>query len=143
LTIRVKTVSDEKEYQDALQVRRIVFIEEQNVSEAEEIDEYEHSATHFISYDGDKPVGAGRFRNVDGKGKVERICVLPSYRKEGVGQMIMRAIEKNAGENGFNILKLAAQTHAEHFYLGIGYKTNSDQFYDAGIPHVAMEKKLQ
>lgn len=135
-------VSGRKAYQDALSVRRKVFIEEQNVSEEEEIDEHEQTAAHFIAYNGDEPVGAGRFRQVEDKGKVERICVLPSHRMKKVGQRMMFAIENYAREKGLNTLTLGAQTHAQDFYNRLGYETYSDVFDDAGIPHVAMKKKI-
>ncbi|HEX6923056.1 MAG TPA: GNAT family N-acetyltransferase, partial [Bacillales bacterium] len=32
--------------------------------------------------------------------------------------------------------------HAEQFYKRLGYETYSDQFLDAGIPHVAMKKEI-
>lgn len=141
--MHVKIVQSEREKQEAFEVRKIVFVEEQNVPLEEEIDEYDNTATHFVLYDGDSPVGAGRFREVDGYGKVERICVLSSYRKsKGAGRIIMDQIEQHAKEEGFTKLKLNAQTHAEGFYSKLGYETVSDIFMDAGIPHVTMIKSI-
>jgi predicted GNAT family N-acyltransferase len=133
--------SDASLYNDALLVRRTVFIEEQHVPEEEEIDEFDQEATHFVLYDEGKPVGAGRFRIVDqGLGKIERICVLPQYRGRGAGKLIMEKIEQFAKEQGIPKVKLNAQTHAEPFYQKLGYETVSDVFMDAGIPHVTMVK---
>jgi predicted GNAT family N-acyltransferase len=133
--------SDASLYNDALLVRRTVFIEEQHVPEEEEMDEFDQEATHFVLYDKGKPVGAGRFRIVDqGLGKIERICVLPQYRGRGAGKLIMEKIEQFAKEQGISKVKLNAQTHAEPFYQKLGYETVSDVFMDAGIPHVTMVK---
>jgi predicted GNAT family N-acyltransferase len=130
-------------YNDALLVRRAVFIEEQHVPEEEEIDQFEQEATHFVLYDNGKPIGAGRFRILDnGLGKIERICVLPQYRGRRAGKLIMETIEQFAKEQGIPKVKLNAQTHAESFYQKLGYKTVSDVFMDAGIPHVTMVKTL-
>lgn len=63
-------------------MRRQVFVKEQHVSAEEEYDQFEEIAKHVVIYDIDIPVGAGRLRMVDGIGKIERICVLPSYRKK-------------------------------------------------------------
>jgi predicted GNAT family N-acyltransferase len=94
-----------------------------------------------VLYDDGKPIGAGRFRIVDhGLGKIERICVLPQYRGRGAGKLIMEAIERFAKQQGVPKLKLNAQTHAESFYEKLGYKTVSDVFMEAGIPHVTMVK---
>ncbi|WP_096155084.1 MULTISPECIES: GNAT family N-acetyltransferase [Bacillus] len=142
-TLNVQLVSTEEQLEDAYKVRKIVFVEEQEVPLEEEIDEFENTATHFVLYDGEEPVGAGRFRVVDGYGKVERICVLPTHRtSRGSGRLIMSAIENFAVDQGVKKLKLNAQTHAEGFYAKLGYETVSDIFMDAGIPHVTMVKEV-
>ncbi|MBS4188913.1 GNAT family N-acetyltransferase [Bacillus sp. FJAT-49705] len=138
----VKIVSNEHELQDAFSIRKIVFIDEQQVPEEEEIDQYEDSSVHFIAYEGDTPIGAGRFRSIEGIGKVERICVLKEHRKSGAGKAIMEEIENCAKRKGFNKLKLNAQTHAIPFYSGLGYEIASKEFLDAGIPHRTMQKRL-
>ncbi|MFJ7729323.1 GNAT family N-acetyltransferase [Neobacillus sp. NPDC097160] len=138
----VKIVENQKELNDAFTVRKIVFVEEQNVPLDEEIDQYEDEATHFVMYQDDTPVGAGRFRVVDGYGKVERICVMEEARKTGAGKSIMRAIEGYADSQGLHKLKLNAQTQAIPFYAGLGYEVVSEEFLDAGIPHKTMIKEV-
>lgn len=138
----IKIVSNEKELADAFEVRKIVFIGEQNVPEEEEIDQFEQDATHFVLYADGKPVGAGRFRVLDGIGKVERICVLKENRKAGAGAVIMNRIEDYAKEQGISTLKLNAQTQAIPFYSKLGYETISEEFLDAGIPHKTMKKTI-
>lgn len=138
----VKIVENQKELEDAYSVRKIVFVEEQNVPLEEEIDAYEDEAKHFVMYDEGSPIGAGRFRFVDGYGKVERICVLNKARKTGAGKTIMNAIENYARQKDIHKLKLNAQTHAIPFYAGLGYETVSEEFMDAGIPHKTMVKEI-
>jgi predicted GNAT family N-acyltransferase len=140
--VNVKVVENEKELEDAFSVRRTVFIDEQNVPAEEEIDELENEATHFVAYLEDTPIAAGRFRIVDGYGKVERICVLKAARKTGSGREMMNTIEAYARDNGLNKLKLNAQTHAIPFYAGLGYEVVSEEFLDAGIPHKTMIKNI-
>jgi predicted GNAT family N-acyltransferase len=140
--VTVKIVENQKELEDAYSVRKTVFVEEQAVPLEEEIDAYENEANHFIMYHEGAPVGAGRFRFVDGYGKVERICVLKEARKTGAGKAIMSSIENYAREKDIHKLKLNAQTHAIPFYAGLGYEVVSEEFMDAGIPHKTMVKKL-
>lgn len=140
--MEVIIVKNDKELQDAYQVRTTVFVDEQQVPPEEEIDQYEKDATHFVLYTGNEPIGAGRLRDVDGYAKVERICVLKSYREQGVGQKIMDKIEETAIAQGFTKFKLNAQTTAEAFYKKLGYETVSGEFLDAGIPHVTMVKTV-
>jgi predicted GNAT family N-acyltransferase len=142
MTISTKVVSTDKEFDDALKVRREVFIDEQHVPEEMEIDEYENQCIHFISYDGALPVAAGRLRNINEGGKVERICVLKDYRKHGVGNLLMKTLEETAKEQKISTLLLNSQTHAENFYLKLGYTPISEVFMEAGIPHVKMQKDI-
>lgn len=138
----VKIVENQKELEDAFTVRKTVFVEEQAVPLEEEIDAYEDEANHFIMYQDGSPVGAGRFRLVDGFGKVERICVMKEARKTGAGKAIMNSIEDFARKNDIHKLKLNAQTHAIPFYASLGYEVVSEEFMDAGIPHKTMVKKI-
>ncbi|MEH7380595.1 GNAT family N-acetyltransferase [Bacillus sp. JJ1533] len=140
--MEARIVTNNKEQDDAYTIRKVVFVDEQNVPLEEEIDQFEDEATHIVLYDQNEPVGAGRFRELDGYGKVERICVLASHRKKGAGNLIMQKMEDIAKERGISKLKLNAQTHAENFYKKLGYETVSGLFMDAGIPHVTMIKEL-
>lgn len=140
--MNVVLATTEKEKQDAFSVRRTVFVDEQQVPEEEEIDQYEDDCAHFVLYNGEEPQGAGRFRFVDGYGKVERICVLKETRGTGSGKAIMNKIEEYAKEQGAAKLKLNAQVHAIPFYAGLGYEVVSDEFLDAGIPHKTMVKSI-
>ena len=138
--MNIRIVTDQQ-LDDAFFVRKAVFIDEQQVAVEEEIDEYEDCSVHFVLYnDQNEPIGAGRFRELDGYGKVERICVLPTYRQSGAGHKIMKAIEEYASQHGFQKLKLNAQTHAIPFYEKLGYHIISEEFLDAGIPHRTMVK---
>lgn len=140
MTVRI--IENQQELEDAFSVRRTVFIDEQNVPAEEEIDQHEDAATHFVLYHEGGPIGAGRFREVDGVGKVERICVVKEARKTGAGKTIMKAVENFARDNGIHKLKLNAQTHAIPFYADLGYRIVSEEFLDAGIPHKTMVKEI-
>lgn len=141
--MEVKIVNNDQELADAFEVRKTVFIHEQNVPEEEEIDQFESASVHFVLYDDNrKAAGAGRFRVLDGIGKVERICVLKEKRKTGAGVAVMNKIEEYAKSQGISTLKLNAQTHAIPFYSKLGYETVSEEFMDAGIPHKSMKKSI-
>lgn len=138
----IKVVESKNELEDAFKVRNTVFVEEQKVPADLEIDEHENDATHFVAYDDRTPVAAGRFRVVNQMAKVERICVLSTYRKTGLGQELMKAIEDQAEKQELTKMKLNAQLTAVGFYSKLGYETVSGEFMDAGIPHVTMTKEL-
>ncbi|MEJ9229387.1 GNAT family N-acetyltransferase [Peribacillus butanolivorans] len=139
--VKIAKNTQEREY--AYIIRKKVFVDEQNVPIEEEIDQYEEDSTHFVLYnEQEQPVGAGRFRVINGVGKVQRICVLSTARKNGAGAMIMSAIEEFAEQNKIPQLKLDAQLHAIPFYSKLGYQIVSDEFMDAGIPHKTMKKNI-
>lgn len=140
--MKVEVAKTENQIQEVFNIRKTVFVEEQKVPLEEEIDEFENESTHFVLYDQTVAVGAGRFRILDGIGKVERICVLESVRGKGAGREIMLAIEEHAKQQPLSQLKLNAQTYAIPFYEGLGYKVTSDEFLDARIPHKTMKKDI-
>lgn len=140
--MNLKVVATEEELNDAFSIRKEVFVQEQNVPEELEIDEFEDDAIHFALYQNNRPVGAGRFRDLNGIGKVERICVAQNVRGSGAGKVIMLGIEEYARGKQISTLKLNAQTSAIPFYEKLGYEIISEEFMDAGIPHKTMKKTL-
>ncbi|NHN34141.1 GNAT family N-acetyltransferase [Paenibacillus agricola] len=135
-------VTSEQDLEMVYAIRKVVFVEEQGVTEEEEYDEFEKTSEHVLVYFEDRPVGTGRIRIVEDMAKLERICILKEYRKYGLGKKIMDALESIAKSRGLSKAKLHAQTHAKEFYSKIGYKTVSDVFLEADIPHIAMVKEL-
>ncbi|MGM9926296.1 MAG: GNAT family N-acetyltransferase [Bacillus sp. (in: firmicutes)] len=140
--MKVEIVKNRQQLEDALSIRHAVFMEEQQVDVESETDQYDETAAHFVLYDGSTPIGAGRFRTVDGTGKVERICILASSRRHGSGRLIMEAIEEYAKSRHIAKITLNAQSHAIGFYDKLGYHVISEEFIDAGIPHRTMVKQL-
>jgi predicted GNAT family N-acyltransferase len=131
-------------YEDALSVRKTVFVDEQGVDPDIEVDEHDETATHLAAYDErGEPIGSGRFRSLDeGTGKVERVAVLADRRGSGLGRAIMAQIEAIARERGHERLVLHSQTRAEPFYERVGYERVGEEFEEAGIPHVEMCKEI-
>jgi predicted GNAT family N-acyltransferase len=133
----------QEEIFDQILIRKEVFIIEQKVPINEEFDELDKTAIQFIVYDGMNPVGAARFRTIDKKGKIERVCVLKEYRKLGVGKLLMNTIENYAMKNtSVDHFYLNAQLTALPFYERLGYIPQGDIFLDANIEHKAMTKRL-
>lgn len=141
--IFAKKVENKHELQEAFAVRKKVFVEEQAVPEELELDDYDATASHFIVIDGQAVIGAARLREIDSQtGKVERVCILNSYRGQNLGVLIMNELEAFAKQLGLKKLKLNAQTYAIPFYEKLQYIVTSDEFMDAGIPHRSMEKYI-
>jgi predicted GNAT family N-acyltransferase len=116
-------------------IRTTVFIEEQQVPQDEEWDEYDEVSTHFLAYHDNTPVACGRLMP---SGKVGRMAVLKPYRGEGYGMAVLRAIERYARRHGFPALYLHAQSYALGFYERGGYQAYGETFQEAAIDHRAM-----
>ncbi|MCZ8536543.1 GNAT family N-acetyltransferase [Paenisporosarcina quisquiliarum] len=141
--ITTKRVVTPKELEDAFFVRQKVFVDEQDVPVHLEMDEHDQSAVHFVAYDDEMPIGAGRIREPEpGVAKVERVCILPQYRGKHLGNLMMETMESYAKEANLTTVKLNAQSYAVPFYEKLLYQITSPEFMDAGIPHRAMQKKL-
>ncbi|REI04145.1 GNAT family N-acetyltransferase [Staphylococcus felis] len=131
-------------YRDALYIRKKVFIEEQGVSKAEEIDQYEDKCQYIVGYDDNhSPIATARYRLVNNIVKVERVAVMPAQRGQNIGQLLMQTLEKDAIAKGYHHFKLGAQLHAVPFYEKLGYHIDGDIFIDAGIPHYHMKKSVK
>jgi len=142
---RSERVPGEGNLSGAFAVRRDVFIDEQGVAEAEEMDGRDEDAVHFVLHDTDtgEPVGTARLRTPEPEtAKVERVAVRESYREEGLGVELMRSIEEEARGQGCTRAVLHAQSRVVPFYEKLGYEITSEEFEEAGIPHVEMEKSL-
>lgn len=143
----VKRAQQEAERERALEIRRQVFINEQEVPEELEIDEHDlpHTPTiHVLAIDhSGNAAGTGRLREyAAGIGKIERVAVLSTARGGGVGRMLMEKLEEEARGQGFHTLKLHAQLQAQPFYERLGYTPHGATFMDAGIEHIAMIKTV-
>lgn len=140
--MKIKVVETPEEKNQAFQIRTTVFVDEQKVSMEEEIDEFEDVAIHFIGYKNKIPIAASRLRWVDDYGKLERICILKEFRGKSYGSDLIKRMETEVFKKGYKKAKLNAQTRAVEFYKRLGYIVVSEEFLDAGIPHVTMTKQL-
>jgi predicted GNAT family N-acyltransferase len=146
--MRTIVVTNQQELEQGLEIRKEVFVKEQGVNEELEVDEYDASpeaCVHFLLLDADgKAIGAARMKPYEqGSAKMQRIAIRQSSRGLGYGRALLQAMEVQAAADGYLHSVLDAQVQAEPFYAKQGYVTISEQtFYDAGIEHVRMRKKL-
>lgn len=120
-------------------LRRIVFIEEQGVSEAEELDDLDGSSIHLLATENDLPIGTARLQIKGDIAKIGRVCVLKAHRGTGLGAALIRAaIDEARGHAGVTTAKLGAQVHALRFYEKLGFIAQGPIFDDAGIDHREM-----
>ena len=140
--IRVIEVRSPAAIEQAWALRRRVFIEEQHVPEALEMDDQDAVATHVLALDGDLAVGCGRMVAEGDHVKIGRMAVTRERRGEGIGRRVLDSLMELARQRGFRQAILHAQLTAEGFYLKQGYIPCGDVFEEAGIAHRLMEREL-
>ena len=119
-----------------LAVRRTVFVEEQNVPEEIEVDEFDPVSIHVLASDcNDLPIGTARLLP---KPKIGRVAVLKPWRNKGVGRLLMIKLIEIAKRRGDPAITLHAQTWTIPFYQSLGFESEGDEFHEAGIPHYKM-----
>ena len=126
--------TDWQTHQRALsEIRRKVFIEEQQVPEALEWDGEDADAIHLLAFDlGGEPIACARLLY---DGRLGRMAVLPAFRGHGVGMALLEQAIALFREQCFEAVTLSAQTHAIGFYAQAGFRVCSEIYDDAGIPH--------
>ncbi|MDU9417332.1 GNAT family N-acetyltransferase [Staphylococcus lloydii] len=138
-----KVVQNHTELEQAFDIRRKVFVNEQGVPLENELDNYEEVATHVIGYDtNNTPIAAARFRPFNDGVKVERVAVMKEQRKTGIGKDLMQFIEQTAQNLGYDKLILNAQIQAQRFYDNLGYSPIGEIFMEENIKHIKMTKSL-
>jgi len=125
--------------EDAHNIRRSVFIEEQGLTEAEEYDNTDYACTHLVAYENATPIATGRIMLYGEDYIIGRVAVLKAHRGRQLGIGIMQALIEACLQMGGQRQILHAQTHARGFYEKLGFKAYGEEFEEAGIPHIAME----
>ena len=125
--------------QDAMQIRRDVFILEQHIPEDEEWDTLDASALHFVVYaEVHHQVQAIATARLLVKNSIGRVSVLKAYRGQGIGRILMLKIIEQAKFEQRVSLKLSSQVHAIPFYESLGFAAQGNEYLDCGIPHIDM-----
>lgn len=137
--IIIKVVTNQEDYEKALEIRRKVFVEEQGVPLEEDQDEFDKTATHYLAYVQGIPCGTCRTRLTEKGQKIERNSVLPQYRNKGVGKKLMEHVIQQL-DPAYPIY-LHAQIGVQLFYEALNFVPEGDIFYEANIPHVLMKLK--
>src|SRR5690606_32197026 len=121
-------------------VREAVFIQEQGVPPALEIDDQDPRSRHVLARDAaGLPIGTARLTP---EGRIGRMAVLREWRGHGVGSALLHALLRVAREDGLPLVALHAQEAAIDFYRRHGFAPVGQRFMEAGIVHQAMQLRL-
>ncbi len=133
--IHVRVADWQKDSVEIRRIRESVFIVEQAVPPELEWDAEDASAVHFLAFEGDFPIGTARLLP---DGHIGRVSVLRDWRGLKVGDALLRQVIAEAEKRGLEQQMLSAQVQATSFYERHGFSIVSEEFLEAGIPHVDM-----
>ena len=82
-------------------------------------------AIYFVAVDNDKAIGYAGMWHIVNEGHITNVAVLPEYRRQGVGDMLMEAVDKKADEleiEGVTLEVRISNYGAQKLYTKHGYK---------------------
>lgn len=133
----------ETEKAECVRLRHSVFVEEQGVPQAEELDGLDDIALHILAKCDGEAAGAARVICRQEVAKIQRVCVSRSWRGRGLGAGIVTfAVEVISQNRNISVVRLGAQTHALDFYRKLGFREVGPVYLDADIPHRDMQIHL-
>ena len=129
------------ELYEILKSRYEIFTVEQNIV-YQDMDDIDKSALHCFFIEDGRVVGNLRaYKGEGGKTKIGRVLSLEHGK--GIGRMLMEKslpiIKKHFKSDVF---ALNSQSQAIGFYEKFGFKIVSEEFFEAGVPHVKMEMTI-
>ena len=98
---------------------------------------------HVAAFHDHHLVGVLLLRPLDaGTLKMRQVAVDFDWQGTGVGKSLVKFSEQFGREKGFGKIELHARENAVPFYLSLGYALEGELFYEVGIPHRKMHKKI-
>ncbi len=136
-----KTDSDFKKYYES---RWRILRKPWGQPKGSEVNERDGDASHILAEKDDRVIGVGCIHKLEeGVGRIRFMAVDDDFRKQGIGQNILKLLEKNAKSKNWNKVRLWAREPAINFYLNLGYKIIGDgELLFGVIKHKIMEKEL-
>lgn len=140
----VRQAHTQDEIAAALALRHVVFVVEQGVAPALELDGRDGDSEHLIAVDGGRVVGTCRLLHdpATATSKLGRMAVERPSRGRGVARALLAEADDACRRAGSRRVELGAQVDAVGLYERAGYVAHGDVFLDAGIEHRHMAKDL-
>lgn len=133
-----------EEYKAEVQLRDEVLRKPLGLRFSAEDLEAEKTNRHFGLFEGQELLATLQFVKIaDEDLKMRQVAVSPSRQGEGLGKLLVAWSESWALTHGFQQIRLHAREGAVKFYLRMGYEVVGDEFFEVGLPHRLMQKRLE
>ena len=138
-----KLVASNRDLKEAFEVRKKVFTEEQGTPEDLEFDNHDREALHMVVKDGERVIGTARVLFLTtNQAKIERMAILRPFRHRGIGRRIISFLNEELKNRHVEEVVLHAQYSVVAFYKSCGFRELGLPFYEVGIKHIQMQKRL-
>lgn len=129
---------------DALRLRMDVFVREQQIDPALEVDGRDEAARHVVVYNRlGQGVATGRLiTEAPGVGRIGRLAVDRDLRGSRLGRQVLDALVEASQARGDREVQLHAQCAAEGFYRRAGFTAQGEPYDEAGIAHITMVRSF-
>jgi predicted GNAT family N-acyltransferase len=141
--VSIRQISTDADLAFVKQIRRQVFVEEQDIPLHLDEDGLDEEAIHVLISSSDKPLATARMSVNHNEGVIARVAVLPSFRGQGHGKTLVEELIKIAKQKKLKRLELHPHQHLEKFYTDMGFSTIAGKTEVVG-EHllITMEKTL-
>lgn len=133
-----------QELYEILKARASIFIIEQNIN-YQDMDNIDYDALHIFYMNDNKVIAYMRAFYTDKEKKIVKIGrVLTIDHGKGLGRKLLEnSLEEIKTKMSAKKIVMNAQKQAVGFYEKFGFHVVSDEFLEAGVVHVKMEKTLE
>ena len=142
---KIKTPKTRDEFRAYYALRYKVLHEPWGHPKGTEKDDYEPISDHFMAVnEKEEIVGVAKlYEKEEGVGHVSHLAVAPEYQHQGIGSLLMEAVEKRARKRGFKIIGTMARVTATADFERAGFVVVGIPTPTLGTIHLVwMEKPL-
>jgi N-acetylglutamate synthase-like GNAT family acetyltransferase len=141
----IKTPKTRDDFKAYYALRYKVLREPWGHPKGTEKDDYEPISEHFMAVnDQGEVVGVAKlYEKEEGVGYISHLAVAPEYQHQGIGHLLMKAIEQRARELGFKTIGMMARVTATAYFERAGFRVVGIPTPHIGTIHLVwMEKPL-
>ncbi|MEA2494593.1 MAG: hypothetical protein QOJ29_2504, partial [Thermoleophilaceae bacterium] len=128
--IEIRLAESSSEMDEALELRRRVFVGQQGVTLEADRDGLDSEATHIVAVTEGRVVGTCRLVFDNGLARLGRMAVEDDLRGHGIGRLILELAERESRAAGAERIRLHAQLAAQSLYERGGFEVRGDEFME-------------
>jgi predicted GNAT family N-acyltransferase len=129
---------EDADFDQIFRIREAVFEQEMGIAEEAQLDGFDAVAHHYIMVVSGRAVGVARWRvTLGGNIRLERLAILPAFRKMGLGAALMQKMLGDVPKSRRTFIE--CPIHQQAYFNRFGFQPEGEVFDFQGIPHVRME----